>query len=110
MDDLEWHDFGLKKASKNSIVYPTLKIQKKTQLLHSKKKTQLLNSRLLSTENNFKRTNEIENFFNFGWNLKWNSSPNVALVILLGRPNNDPLYIRLVEGEKKIEFLSYFSM
>ena len=25
MDDLEWHDFGLKKASKNSIVYPTLK-------------------------------------------------------------------------------------
>ena len=24
MDDLEWHDFGLKKASKNSIVYPTL--------------------------------------------------------------------------------------
>ena len=26
MDDLEWHDFGLKKASKNSIVYPTLKV------------------------------------------------------------------------------------
>ena len=26
MADLEWHDFGLKKASKNSIVPPTLKI------------------------------------------------------------------------------------
>ena len=25
MAKLEWHDFGLKKASKNSIVYPTLK-------------------------------------------------------------------------------------
>ena len=24
MADLEWHDFGLKKASKNSIVPPTL--------------------------------------------------------------------------------------
>ena len=33
MAKLEWHDFGLKKASKNSIVYPTLKtlIQKKQQ-------------------------------------------------------------------------------
>ena len=27
MAGLEWHDFGLKKAPKNSIVYPTLKIK-----------------------------------------------------------------------------------
>ena len=29
MAKLEWHDFGLKIASKNSIVYPTLKTMKK---------------------------------------------------------------------------------
>ena len=34
MADLEWHDFGLKKASKNSIVPPTLKIYLQTQFIH----------------------------------------------------------------------------
>ena len=34
MAKLEWHDFGLKKASKNSIVYPTLKIIRSVSLVN----------------------------------------------------------------------------